>query len=165
MTTAPLINYDAITTQDALNSLYRVMAKTLDRENLAEEDLRVISYALENNLQIRDYLMGISAEYDIYDAIFIIHTIEENLDSLNLCVYPIRTILSSYMYRTDNKEDAMQLLEDGLAVNYSLANLLNRVFNAGWSSEDFNTMAIELHPKVCKELQETSTLIVNESLR
>jgi hypothetical protein len=81
-----------------------------------------------------------------------------------LPAYPVETVLASYMYRLGDS-DALLMLASGLSRNYSLATLLQRVFNAGWSADSFAKMANELHHKVCDELTRTQELAVNEANR
>jgi hypothetical protein len=47
-------------------------------------------------------------------------------------------------------DSAKEMLHNAIVHNpsYSLANLLNRVFNTSWPAGAFKTMTEELHPKV-----------------
>lgn len=77
---------------------------------------------------------------------------------------PFYTILSSFYYESGDTELAVASLHTAQALDpeYSLANLLTRVINAGWDREGLTNMRFELHPKVVETLTtERDTVLVS----
>lgn len=168
MTTATALDLNAITTGDAKMTIDKVIKQIADQTGeilIASDDVKIIAYALENNLQLRDYLMGLASDGLSIDSVAnILRVLAVLIKSAELPAYPVETVLASYMYRLGDS-DALIMLNAGLNKNYSLAKLLQRVINAEWSPSMFADMAEELHSKVVAELTRTSELVVNEDNR
>jgi hypothetical protein len=65
MTIATDINLDTLTTSEAKLTLDKVIKQISEQTgeiNIASDDIAIIAYALENNLQLRDYLMGLTSD-------------------------------------------------------------------------------------------------------
>ena len=58
------------------------------------------------------------------------------------------TLLALTYYEKHEDGKANELLAPALAQGYSLATLLNRVFQTNWPVGAFNNMRQELHPRV-----------------
>jgi hypothetical protein len=168
MSTATELHLDSITTGEAklvLDKVIKQIAEQTGEILIASDDVKIIAYALENNLQLRDYLMGLTSDgLSVESVANILRVIVALLNSAELPAYPVETVLASYKYRLGDS-DALTMLNAGLNRNYSLAQLLQRVFNAGWSPKEFETMANQLHSKVLAELTRTDHLVVNEACR
>lgn len=185
MNIATDINLDALTTSEAKLTLDKVisiiadgssfdisysnnLSGTIDEFNsllIAYDDLSIIAYALENNIQLRDYLMGLTSDgLSVESVTNILRVLMVLVKSAELPAYPVETVLASYMYRLGDS-DALSMLASGLARDYNLAKLLYRVMNSGWSPAQFTTMSDNLHNKVCEELTRTSELLANELAR
>lgn len=169
MTTATAINYDALTTGEAklvLDKVIKQIAEQTGEILVASDDVKIIAYALKNNLQLRDYLMGLTSDgLSVESVNNILRVLAVLIKSAELPAYPVETVLASYQYQLGDSASALVSLANGLAKDYSLAKLLLRVINAGWPANSFATMSQELHPKVLKELTRTSELVVNEDNR
>lgn len=168
MTTATALDLDSITTGEAKMTLDKVIKQISEQTGeilIASDDVKIIAYALENNLQLRDYLMGLTSDgLSVESVTNILRVMVVLIKSAELPAYPVETVLASYMYRLGDS-DALMMLNAGLNKNYSLAQLLQRVMNANWSPSMFAKMAEELHSKVVAELTRTQELAVNESAR
>jgi hypothetical protein len=185
MTIATAINLDTITTGEAKLTLDKVISQiaisdafdithsndlsgTIDEFNsllIAYDDLAIIAYALENNIQLRDYLMGLTSDgLSVESVTNILRVLVALFHIAQFPAYPIETVLASYMYRLGDS-DAQLMLNAGLNKGYPLAQLLRRVINASWPAGAFATMSNELHNKVCAELTRTSELLANEANR
>lgn len=158
-----------ITTGEAKLTLDKVIYQIAEQTGeilIASDDVKIIAYALENNIQLRDYLMGLTSDgLSVESVANILRVLSVLIKSAELPAYPVDTVLASYMYRAGDRANAILMLDDGLSRNYSLALLLLRVFNAGWPVASFDKMTSDLHEKVCNELTRTQELIVNESSR
>ena len=114
----------------------------------SEEHVAEMAAALQKDIQLRDFVLGLPSERPI-EAVnnylgYFINTVPNDF------IAPVASILASNIYSMDNVDEAKVILNKALENDprYSLANLLNRVFNSGWPSGAFVTMTHELHPKV-----------------
>jgi hypothetical protein len=114
----------------------------------SEEHVAEMTAALQKDIQLRDFVLGLPSERPI-EAVnkylgYFIDTVPNDF------IAPVASILASNIYSMDNFDEAKAILSKALVNDprYSLAQLLNRVFNSGWPSDAFVTMTHELHPKV-----------------
>jgi hypothetical protein len=107
-----------------------------------------VAIATNDNLNIRDFLMGVQLEKDI-DYVGEYISLLGNVIVKDKAV-PLATVFCGYLYQTEDTEQAKTMLVDVLTLNpdYSLAQLLKRVFAAEWPAESFKAMAEQLHSKV-----------------
>ena len=168
MNTIAELNLDNITISEAKLTLDKVISQIAQQTGeilIAGDDVAIIAYALENNLTLRDYLMGLTSDgLSVESVTNILRVLVVLIEQAELPAYPVKTVLASYMYRLGDS-DALLMLNAGLNKGYSLAQLLQRVMNAGWSPAEFATMSDNLHSKVIAELTRTSELLVNEANR
>jgi len=168
MNIATDINLDTITTSEAKLTLDKVInqiAHQTGEINIASDDIAIIAYALEHNIQLRDYLMGLTSDgLSVESVTNILRVLMVLVKSAELPAYPIETVLASYMYRLGDS-DAPLMLTNGLSRGYSLANILQRVMINQLNPAEFARMANELHGKVIAELTRTSELLANEANR
>ena len=112
-----------------------------------EQHIAEITAGLNKDIQLRDFVLGLPSERPIaavntYLAFFMDVVPGE-------FIAPVASILAANLYSIED-ESAREVLSQALENNpsYSLANLLNRVFNSGWPADAFKAMTEELHPKV-----------------
>jgi hypothetical protein len=107
-----------------------------------------VAIATNENLSIRDFLMGVQLEKDI-DYVGEYISLLGNVIVKDKAI-PLATVFCGYLYQTEEIDKAKTMLIDVLTLNpeYALAKLLNRVFTAGWPAESFKAMAEQLHSKV-----------------
>lgn len=169
MTTATALDLNSITTGEAKLTLDKVIKQISEQTGeilVASDDVKIIAYALENNLQLRDYLMGLTNDgLSVESVANILRVMVVLIKQEELPAYPVQTVLASYMYRLGESKLANGLLSSGLEKDYSLAKLLSRVFIAGWSADSFATMANDLHAKVVQNIEDDSDKLVNEANR
>jgi hypothetical protein len=97
------------------------------------------------DIQVRDYAMGIINDDNINSIMVALnHMID--LTPKKYISAPASLLALAY-YETGQTDRAHTALSKAKE-DYSLANLLNRVFEAGWSVEMFKRMRQEVHPKV-----------------
>jgi len=119
---------------------------------LDEQDFQSIVLGVNSDLSLRDYVLGLPIEHDIELVrawiSFFITELSEDEDSR----VPFHTIYSALSYEMKEMPIALAYLSLGLQKDYPLANLLHRVYSAGWPSESLSQMRKELHPKVIEDL-------------
>ena len=112
----------------------------------SDEVLVNVLYYL-TDIQVRDYTLGLldpSTPDKFRPALLLL------LDAAPTDTEYINApacLLAALEYEQDNKEDALIMLSNA-SKDYSLAQLLTRVFGAGWPANSFGNMREELHPKV-----------------
>jgi hypothetical protein len=115
----------------------------------APDDVHIaeITAAMNKDIQLRDFMLGLPSERPIaavntYLAYFMDVVPGE-------FIAPVASVLAANLYSIED-EFATEVLSRALEHNpsYSLALLLNRVFNSGWPAGAFVAMTYELHPKV-----------------
>jgi hypothetical protein len=133
------------------------------RANIAPEAKHIaeVAIATNENLQIRDFLMGINTEAsdttfspeDVYDYLLLIGTTVNKQIAV-----PIATVFAAHLYERD-KADAKNAIQEVLSISpdYSLANLLNRVFTADIDADFLKVMASDLHGKVLELIYDKET--------
>jgi hypothetical protein len=107
-----------------------------------------VAIATNDNLQIRDFIMGVQQEKDInYVGEYI--ALLGNVITKDKAI-PLATVFCGYLYQTEEIEQAKTMLLEVLTLNpeYPLAKLLSRVFDAQWEPSEFSKMAQQLHSKV-----------------
>ena len=107
-----------------------------------------VAIATNQNLQIRDFIMGVQLEKDI-DYVGKYLELLGNVITRQTAI-PLATIFCGYLYQVEQKDYAVKFLNEILEMNpeYPLAKLLYRVFAAEWPTSVFKEMTEHLHPKV-----------------
>jgi hypothetical protein len=113
-----------------------------DDDHIAE-----ITAGMHRDIQLRDFVLGLPSERPM-----------EAINTYLACfmdvvpgkfIAPIASVLAANLYSIEDTK-AQSVLSQALENDprYSLAQLLNRVFNSGWPAGAFTAMTFELHPKV-----------------
>lgn len=123
-------------------------------EQVTQETIDTVVLSVSNDLQVRDYLLGLPIE----------HTLDGSINALEIMAsyFPegnrkaIYSILSAYHYEADRPATSFSYLNEAIIEDgtYSLAQLLGRVYQAGLPIDSFVTMRNELHAKVVEALDE-----------
>lgn len=117
-----------------------------------EDDFKSIVLGVNSDLDLRDYVMGLPLDHNIelvrgWISFFIGEFAEDDDQRV-----PFHTIFSALSYEMNDLVRTNAYLSLGLQKDYPLANLLSRVYSAGWPSGALATMRAELHPKVVESL-------------
>lgn len=114
-----------------------------DSDHIAE-----VAAAMQKDVQLRDFVLGLPSERKIEDVnTYLSYFMDSVPDEF---IAPVGSVLAANLYSLEQAGQAKELLAKVQETNpsYSLANLLNRVFNSGWPAGAFTAMTVELHPKV-----------------
>lgn len=122
------------------------------QDGLSQETITKIIFSINNEIQIRDYLLGIPDTYSMPTCKAFLEYLANSVDGAER--YSLFTILSAYYYETEEIEKAIFALAVALDTksDYSLAKLVERVIQANWPSQAFKSMREELHPRVIDKL-------------
>jgi hypothetical protein len=133
------------------------------RANIAPEAKHIaeVAIATNENVQIRDFLMGINSEAsditfseeDVYEYLLLIGTTVNKQIAV-----PVATVFAAHLYERD-KTEAKNAIKEVLEVNpdYALANLLNRTFASDIDAGFLKAMASDLHSQVLNMIYERET--------
>ena len=110
---------------------------------LTDDETAALIFALNTDLQVRDYAMGLNRAKDTnYQAWYtLMNRAPIKYKSAQAC------LASQVRYEQEYLVDALMLLTHSDS-EYPLAKLLKRVYAAGWEPKSFAAMREELHPKV-----------------
>lgn len=116
-----------------------------------------VAIATNENLQIRDFLMGVQLEKNI-DYVGEYISLLGNVIVKDKAV-PLATVFCGYLYQIEKIDEAKAMILEvlNLKPDYALAGLLNRVFHAEWAPSEFTKMAQQLHSKVVDTIYAVET--------
>ena len=146
-----------------------LIAESLNNDiELTNEKLEAVILAVNSDLQVRDWLMGLPNRWSLEEGIKLMQYLCVHAPAEDLV--PFVTLQALYYYELGNTEKTTMLLNYALRLDkeYSLAQLLLRVFNAGWPAEQFKTMRDELDPKIienCYGTEGATTIKENGELQ
>lgn len=129
-------------------------------DGLAPETINKLIYSINNEIQIRDYFLGLPNVFSLDTCKAFLLYLADSVDGAER--YSLHTILSAYYYETEDLEASAFMLASALDTksDYSLALLLQRVYQAGWSANAFVLMRNDLHDKVVEGLAEMSEELI-----
>jgi hypothetical protein len=119
--------------------------------NLEGEELEKVIFAANEDIQVRDWMMGLPIKWSLEEAIKFTNymavksTAEDSV--------PFITVQALFYYELGETDKANTLLNYAIHMdaNYSLALLVKRVMGAGWPAASFKPMREAVHPKVVAE--------------
>jgi hypothetical protein len=116
---------------------------TYPNSTLTDDETAALIFALNTDLQVRDYAMGLNQATDNhYQAWYtLMNRAPLKYKSAQAC------LASQTRFEQGMRPDAIMLLANSNST-YPLAQLLTRVYAAGWEPKSFAAMRADLHPKV-----------------
>lgn len=155
--------YENITIGEAYDALNASINEYVSDGVMVSEKIEMFNFAIQNDVNFRDLLMGLPKHYEIAQCVGFISYVIGQVNAQERT--PYLTVLSAYAYEMGDKLTAGQLLNEALNIHsdYSLANLLKRMYLSGWPFESLASMRDELDPKVRDRVMEEfeNVVIVN----
>lgn len=153
-----------ITYAGAITAIDELVTGFTKDKSLDSESLSTTTYIVENNIQFRDYFMGLPIQYGLSTMINLADAILLTLEKGSNFGVALNTILGAWVAESGDTEEALKYLGRALEINpqYSLAHLLTRVVKSG----NYKMLAVlraELHPKVLEGLEESPNSAVDIS--
>jgi hypothetical protein len=112
------------------------------------KEFDLIAHAVNSDLQVRDFLMGLPIEHDMQKVIdFICHMVNFTIKEQEAPFVSIALAFAFETNSTDTCKSMVKYLEEEHA-KYPLAALLIKVVNSNWPTTTLKNMRDELHPKV-----------------
>ena len=151
-----------LTRGQALNTINFAIEQFINEIEIEDNMLEVITYAVNNDLQIRDYFLGLPADFPMQVCVDFVNYLSRLTNAENCYAYD--TISAMYHIERGNKPLATTLLEGAEIINpnYNLIKLAKRVIAAEWPGSALTTMREELHPKVVAGIAEDSDYVIGD---
>jgi len=149
------------TQAQAINELRDAVIEFETTGALNDELKTRVNYSL-HDIQVRDFLMGIT--YENHSTEIIASFIEYLATDVEMHYgAPLFAVLGAYRYRLGNTKGASECLDTATQhdPNYSLTTLLKRVIGSGWPAGAFDSMTMELHPKVVEGIEQGGELEIS----
>lgn len=151
-----------LTRGEALHTVDFAIENFINDIEIEDNMLEVITYAVNNDLQIRDYFLGLPSQFDMQVCVDFVNYLSRLTNAENCYAYD--TISAMYHIEKGNNELASTLL-DGAEIanpNYNLIKLAKRVISAGWPGEALATMRGKLHSEVVAIIEEEPDYVIGE---
>lgn len=130
------------------------------QDGLPADVISKITYAVNNEAQVRDYLIGLPLTYEMETCKAFLTYLTESAEEAER--YAFLTVNSLFFYETKETDVATLMLILALNLNedYSLAQLAERVILSGWPADTLTSMRKELHPKVIAKIYEMQDQLI-----
>ena len=152
-----------LTWQDGVQAIDELVSAELDKQEYPQQALANAVLAVNKNLQLRDYFLGLAKCNDLEVmttvAVNVISQVDSEMDKV-----PFLSCLSAFYYEIEANDSAEATLEIALQIDpdYSLAKLLKRVYEAGWANSDLAEMRKSLHSKVVEGIAKNGNSLITE---
>ena len=138
---------------DLVNSNALAFANLGEDYSISEQDFQNIVKKISESVIARDYLIGLPALISLDESISFVEWMmfnareSEGPESTD----PLCAVLSLLYYEAGNVDKCL-MMASTCDHKCSLANLVKRIANAGWPSENVTAMREDTHAKVIKKL-------------
>ena len=151
-----------ITRGDSIALINNSIRNIYNELPVQDSDIEKIIFAVNNDLQIRDYLIGLPNSYTLSECSEFVDYLARMAGDENR--YAFDTVNAMYQYEMENVQACQRLISQSYEANpdYSLTNLVKRVLIAGWPSDSFASMRQELAPKVLDNILEDINYVIGE---
>jgi hypothetical protein len=149
-----------VTIGDAFNALNESLNEYVSDGVMVSESIECFNLAIQKDVNFRDLLMGLPKHYEIGTSIGFVTYVLGQVDAQDRT--PYLTILSAYAFELGDVKLANRYANDALAIHsdYSLAQLLKRMYISGWTPSSLATMRDELDNKVRANVIESSNMVI-----
>jgi hypothetical protein len=145
------MNTNQITVRAGYHAIQASFSTYLDGNTITKDEALQIAFLVNNEIQLRDYVMGMSNDYH-NDTAKIVTWLETLIQAIGETknAYALLTVLAIYYYEAGDTGRAIIALElvEAVDAKYSLAQLIRRVMGRGWPQGAVASMRNQLHEKV-----------------
>lgn len=119
--------------------------------NLEGEELEKVIFAVNEDIQVRDWMMGLPIKWSLEESIKFMQYMAVHATAQDSV--PFVTVQAIFYYELGEVDKATQCLNYSIHMDsgYSLALLVKRVIDAGWPQGSFKPMRDSVHPKIVAE--------------
>lgn len=146
--------YENITIGEAFNALNASINEYVNDGVMVSEQIEMFDFAIQNDVNFRDLLMGLPKHYEMDKCVGFVSYVIGQVNAQERT--PYLTILSAYAFELGDVKLANKYASEALAIHsdYSLAQLLKRMYVSGWSPASMASMRDELDVKVRDRVME-----------
>jgi len=151
-----------LTRGEAKDTIDFAIEQYINEIEVSDGMLETITYAVNNDLQIRDYFLGLPSDYGMQVAVDFVNYLTRVTNNDECYAYD--TISAMYQIEKGNTEFAKSLLAVAESINpdYNLMKLAKRIISAGWNGSTLTQMREELHSKVVGFITEEPNYLIEE---
>jgi len=151
-----------ITYANAVKTINTAISDFANGLELADSTVADITFAVNNDLQMRDYLIGLPIHHGLGISAGFINELSEKVTPSERFAYD--TVNAMYHYELKNIEACKTLLDSAELSNpdYNLLKLIKRVVSAEWPSSTFTSMRNELAGTVAEHIADNYDFVIGE---
>jgi hypothetical protein len=151
-----------LTRGEAKDTIDFAIEQFINEIEVSDGMLETITYAVNNDLQIRDYFLGLPADHGMQVCVDFVNYLSRVTNEQQGYAYD--TISAMYHIERGNVELAKSLLAIAEKNNpdYNLMKLAKRVISAEWDGKMLTQMREELHAKVVEFISEEPNYLIEE---
>jgi len=151
-----------LTRGEAKDTIDFAIEQYINEIEVSDGMLETITYAVNNDLQIRDYFLGLPSDYGMQVAVDFVNYLTRVTNNDECYAYD--TISAMYQIEQGNTEFAKSLLAVAESINpdYNLMKLAKRIISAEWDGKMLTQMRNELHSSVVDTITEEPNILIGE---
>ena len=151
-----------ITYGEAIDTIDNAISDFANGLELGDSTVADITFAVNNDLQMRDYLIGLPNTHGLNISAGFVNELSEKVTPSERFAYD--TVNAMYHYELKNIEACKTLLDSAELSNpdYNLLNLIKRVVSAEWPASTFTSMRTELASTVAEIIADNSDFVIGE---
>ena len=152
----------SLTRGEAKDTIDFAIEQFINEIEVSDGMLLTITYAVNNDLQIRDYFLGLPSDYGMQVAVDFVNYLTRVTNNDECYAYD--TISAMYQIEQGNTEFAKSLLAVAESINpdYNLMKLAKRIISAEWDGKMLTQMRNELHSSVVDTITEEPNILIGE---
>ena len=139
-----------LTVGDAIKSLNFLATNFMETKELDREALSVSTRAINGNILVRDYFLGMPQDFGLTFMISLSKEMIDEVEKLGLYLVNFYAVYSAFLYENGDKELCTYNINKALEIDsrHSLTQLLFRVYKSEWETSGFLDIRNNLHSKV-----------------
>ena len=139
-----------ITVGDAIKSLNFLATNFMETKELDREALSVSTRAINGNILVRDYFLGMPQDFGLTFMISLSKEMIDEVEKLGLQPVNFYAVYSAFLYESGDKELCTYNIKKALEIDsrHSLTQILFRVYKSEWEASGFLDVRNNLHSKV-----------------
>ena len=139
-----------ITVGDAIKSLNFLATNFMETKELDREALSVSTRAINGNILVRDYFLGMPQDFGLTFMISLSKEMIKEVEKLGLHPVNFYAVYSAFLYESGDKELCTYNIKKALEIDerHSLTQILLRVYKSEWEASGFLDVRNNLHSKV-----------------
>ena len=151
-----------ITYGEAIDTIDNAISDFANGLELADSTVADITFAVNNDLQMRDYLIGLPINHGLGISAGFINELSEKVTPSERFAYD--TVNAMYHYELKNIEACKTLIDSAEDSNpdYNLLKLMKRVISAEWPSNSLTQMRVQLASSVAEYIADNSDFVIGE---